>query len=194
MLKKYEHLIYANVSEKKKVENECIDLVVKEHREYSKEKILELILSDKPNDIDSDYQMYILMTEGSLLFDKAAKKFGDKLWQSKAWKNKTCKRRCPFGDVCRKYLVKIDNECFCYGQLYFSKITENKILEMLKEHNIQLLNSNGSVYIDLNNADDYKRQFFGSFFFEYEWFIWWFGDDGGRKDKKVNGNNVIQLL
>ena len=89
MLKKYEHLIYANVSEKKKVENECIDLVVKEHREYSKEKILELILSNKPNYIDSDYQMYILMTEGSLLFDKAAKKFGDKLWQ-----NKACKIRC----------------------------------------------------------------------------------------------------
>lgn len=57
---------------------------------------------------------------------------------------------------------------------------------------IKIINPNGNIHIDLNM--DYDEQIFSNFFFDYEWFICWFGDNAGRKNKKVNGYNVIHLL
>lgn len=192
MLEKYQSIIYQNEEDKEKVKKDCLNFIIHKYKNYTKEEILNLIFSDQPNEISDDYAFALLETEGHMLFDITAKKFGFKIWKGKAWKNKTCKRKCPFGDECKKYLITIDNLRYCYGQLYYNKITENEIIEMSKNHKIKIINPNENVHIDLNM--DYDEQIFSNFFFDYEWFICWFGDNAGRKNKKVNGYNVIHLL
>lgn len=62
---------------------------------------------------------------------------------------------------------------------------------MTKYNSIKIIRPNGNIFIDLNSIN-YDKQILSDFFFEYEWFIWWFGDL--RENNKINGYNVISCL
>ncbi len=188
MLKKFQKLIYKNLSEKEKVRSECLDFITHRYKNYSIDEILKFIDSNTSNEIADDYFFALMQTEGQMLFDIAVKKYGLAIWNGKAWKNKKCKRKCPFGDECRKYLIQIDNKKFCYGQLYKNNITQNQIIKLLKSCQVKILFPDEKIYLDLNKK--YDKQLLDSFFSEFDQFIDWFGD--GKN--KVYGYNVIQFL
>lgn len=193
MLEKYRQLIYDSKSEQEKIENECLHLVINENPETPESEIIKAVFDNTPNKYAQDYGSYLAMSEGELLFKMTAEKFGYKLWNGKAWKNKTCKKSCPFGGICKKELIKINDDVLCYGQLFCKGLTESKIVKMTKTHRISLLKSDGSVYIDLNNTPDIaENEIFSNFFFDYDLFVMWFGDYG--YNHKINGENVIRLL
>lgn len=191
MLEKYRQLIYKNPAEIKNLEKKCWDNVVKSYP-------VELNIDDESRKqiLEHDYNSSVIFAEGQMLFELAAQKFGNKLWSGNAWKNKSCRTICPLGNMCKKNLVQIDNECFCYGQLYHQKITDDELILMAENnHSIKIIKADGKIHIDLNDTNNEKifsEQIFSAFFFSYQWFIWWFGDNGGKG--KVNGINVINKL
>lgn len=197
MLEKYKSIIYENKEVEEKVKDTCINCIVVEHKDYTREEIMNQIASREPNDLQADFSFYLLMEEGKLLFDKAVKKFGNTLWSGEAWRISDCKRKCPFGDMCRKYLVEIDNIKYCFGQLYHNhnEIRENKlvkiIIKMADKYAIKILKTDGNALVDLKSPN-FDVQILSGFFSNYEWFVWWFGDNGGKG--KVNGCNVIPFL
>lgn len=193
MLAQYKDIIYKDSATVKRVENKCLDYVLAAHRNVTKDEIIASIASGEVNDLNSDYYFALLMEEGQLLFDVAEKKFGRNLWRSDAWKNTKCKKRCPFGNICKKQLVQIEDELFCYGQLYYRKINEQIMISMANDKRIKILKPNGEVYIDLN-CSEYDEQLLSEFFFKYKWFIWWLGDNGEYSGTKINGYNVISFL
>ncbi len=193
MLSQYRCIIYKDKETFKNIENECVNSVLNIHQDRTKEDVITSITLGEVNDINADYYFALLMAEGRLLFEVAEKKFGRILWSTDAWRKKDCKKRCPFGNICKKELVQIDDVLFCYGQLYYRRISENIMIDMTKNKSIKVLKPNGEVYIDLS-CSDYDEQLLSEFFFRYEWFIWWFGDNGGRNGGKVNGGNVIPYL
>lgn len=101
MLEKYQSIIYKNENDKKKVKEDCLNFIIEKYNNYTKEEILNLIFSDQPNEISDDYAFALIETEGHMLFDITAQKFGFKIWKGKAWKNKTYKRKCPLGEECK---------------------------------------------------------------------------------------------
>lgn len=61
------------------------------YKNRTKDKVIKAIVSDEPNEINSDYEFALLMTEGQMLFNKAVKNFGEKLWNGAAWQKENCK-------------------------------------------------------------------------------------------------------
>lgn len=193
MLEKYESLIYADKAAKEETHRKCIQFVKDNHPNSSIAEIDKALNSAISNDIIYDYEFCELMTEGKLLFDKVASKFGEKLWRGNAWKNATCRRKCPFGDICKKEIVQIDDDFLCFGQLYDRKISEKKLLEKTEAHIVKFIRQNGDSFTLTACLSDSDKETLSSWFFEYEYFIWWFGSCG-RKGGKVSGVNVISLL
>lgn len=191
MLERYKQIIYKNKSEEMKVIDDCINDVIDLYPNIEPQRIRNSIINSEYNDINADYTFALLRAEGSRLFSIAVNKFGTKLWKNQAWKKSNCSKKCPFGSMCEKYLVKIDTEKFCYGQLMIQNIGEKELISLSKEHDIQIYKTNNDIYIDLNS--DYDDQWLSGYFFECEWFIWWFGDFGDN-NRKVNGYNVIPYL
>lgn len=192
MLEKFKPLIYSSEIQRKQVEEKCLQQVIENNPNHTRENIFKLICSKTPNEIAEEYYIYSLLPkEGQMLFDLTVDKFGKNLWNRKAWENKTCHKRCPFGDICKKQLIQVDEKFKCYGQLYFRKINAEKVKQLALNHTVKIFNNDKSVYMDLNQY--YDEQMLSSFFFQYEWFIWNFGDYGEKKGK-VNGENVIQFL
>lgn len=158
MLSEYQKLIYEDEKVKEKVKNDCLNEVLNIYKNRTKDEVIKAIASDKPNDINSDYEFALLMTEGQMLFDKAVKNFGEKLWNGGAWQKENCKEKCPFGSMCKKDMVVIDKNRYCYGQIYQKKICEKDLLEMVtNNHTINIVNANDHVYLDLNDSNHDKQ-------------------------------------
>lgn len=194
MLHEYQKLIYEDEKAKEKVKNDCLNEVLNMHKNRTKDEVIKAIVSDEPNEINSDYEFALLMTEGQMLFDKAVKNFGEKLWNGAAWQKDNCKVKCPFGSMCKKDMVIIDKNQYCYGQIYQKRLCEKDLIEMAKNnHTINIVNDNDHVYLDLNNSK-HDKQLLSEYFFKHDWFIWWFGDNDGRVNDNVNGYNIIPFL
>lgn len=175
-----------------KVKRKCRNLVIESTPEFSKEEIINFIFSEEPNQFNAEFYFNLSMIESEMLFEKVAKKFGTKLWKGHAWENKTCRRNCPFGCICKKYCIKIENDIFCYGQLYDQKINEDTIYNMAETKQIYLLNSNRKVIVYLNKSTTFEKEIFSNYFFDYGMFIVEFGDYGDKH--KINGEKFILLL
>lgn len=191
MLRKYKSIIYKYGDAEKKVIDDCIKYVIDLYPNIDPHEVMNSILSDEPNNINCDYTFALLQTEGTMLFNIAVEKFGTKLWENQAWQKADCSKRCPFGNMCKKYLVQIDTEKFCYGQLRLQKVGEKELISLSETQSIKIYKPNNDIYIDLNSTN-YDDQLLSNYFFDHEWFIWWFGDNGGKG--KVNGCNVISYL
>lgn len=191
MLAKFKGIIYKDKSAEKQIIENCIKYVIGIYPDIEPHKVIDLIQGGENNDINFDYNFALLQTEGTMLFSIAVKKFGSELWKNQAWKKTDCTTRCPFGSMCKKYLVQIDTEKLCYGQLMIRKIREKELISLSKEHDIKIYKPGNDIYVDLNFMN-YDNQLLSSYFFEHDWFIWWFGDNGGNG--KVNGYNVIPYL
>jgi hypothetical protein len=180
VIEQFKSLIYISDDERKSLQNDVYNSTL-------------LQCPDLPgsDSFEFEFKYNLMIKEGYRLFNLVSEKFGYKLWSNKAWRTKTCELKCPFGDICKKYIVKIDNNKLCYGQLYFKKINEDKLIYMTKYNSIKIIRPNGNIFIDLNSIN-YDKQILSDFFFEYEWFIWWFGDL--RENNKINGYNVISCL
>lgn len=189
MLSKYRSLIYANNEEMKDVENTCLSLVCDRYPDIPRNEIIRQIEADEATDIGYDYYLELAIAEGERLISLVREKFGVKLWKGKAWKQKSCKKTCPYGDVCTKTLLKIDDERFCFGQLYLMEITDTKkLIPLLNEHHIELIYTEWNAVIDVNSTlteDTEKSRFYkeclGNFFFDYLYCSIWFGEDYGEK-------------
>lgn len=191
MLKKFKGIIYQDENAEKKVIDDCIKYVIGLYPNIEPQEVINSIQNGKNDDINCDYALALLQAEGTMLFNIAAEKFGSELWKNQAWKKTNCIKRCPFGSMCKKYLVQIDAEMLCYGQLMSQKIREEDLINLSKRSNIKIYRSNNDIYIDLNSAY-YDDQLLSSYFFDHNWFIWWFGDNGCKG--KLNGYNVIPYL
>ena len=194
MLSKYRSLIYANNEEMKEVENTCLSSVCDRHPDIPRNEIIRQIESDEATDIGYDYYLELAIAEGERLISLVREKIGVKLWTGKAWKQKGCKKTCPYGDVCTKTLLQIDDDRFCFGQLFLMGITDTKkLIPLLNEHHIELIYTESNAVIDVNRTlteDTEKSRFYkerlGNFFFDYLYCSIWFGEDYGEK--------IIQLL
>lgn len=191
MKKEYQYLIYENDEEKKKVRHSVFMDTLQNNKEYTEQEGLDAIRRHDQSSFDYDYVLSLMRTEGEMLFDKAVEKFGDPLWSDRAWKNKSCTAICPFGDMCSKQLVLISDDIMCFGQLYQKKMDEEALIRMSEDNVIKIINSDGSVHIDLSTEFDIQR--LSWYFFKHTSFIWHFGDYELHKDK-VNSMNVIPLL
>lgn len=193
MLEEYRKIIYKNEDEKKEVIENCINRVLEMYSESTKEEIIESITQDKSDVLNPEFIFELLMTEGTMLFDIAVKKFGEKIWNSGMTLDKKCKKLCPFGDMCEQCYVEIDEKHFCYGQLLQLEINEETLKQISIEKQVKLMKPNGEVLIDLSSSD-YDDQCLSAYFFEYEMFPMWFGDYGGYGKNKITGKNVISHL
>ena len=192
MLAKYKSIIYKDKNHERTVINNCINYIQKNHPNYTKEEMYDLIEKNRDDMVSWDFIEELLMTEGQMLFAISVERFGNKLWaRDKLPKN--CGELCPFGDMCDKYLVKIDGECFCYGQmLHKHKINMKLLQKIAKEKQVKIIKPNGETFIDLS-LQNYDEQLLSYYLFEYEYYIMWFGDNNHNKFK-VNGNNIIKKL
>lgn len=193
MLKKYRTIIYESEDEINKVIDNCINRVLKNHPECTKEEILESIIKNKSDILNYDFTNELLMTEGKMLFDIAAAKFGEKIWGSNVKLDNTCKKLCPFGDMCNQYFVEIEGEHICYGQMLQMQINMKSLQMIAIEKQVKIIKPNGEIFIDLS-FPEYDEQLLADYFFQYEWFIMRFGEDCKYGKHKVNGNNVISHL
>lgn len=191
MLEEFKSIIYKDKNEEKKVIDDCIKYVMGLYPNIEPHKVINSIMNDENSNINYDYNFALLQTEGSMLFNIAAETFGMELWKSHAWEKTNCNKRCPFGSMCRKFLVQIDTEKLCYGQLMFQKIREKELISLSQEYDIKIYKPSNDIYIDLNSKN-YDDQLLSSYIFDHDWFIWWFGDNCGKG--KVNGYNVIPYL
>ena len=194
MYEEFKSLIYKSKEEEQAVIDEVIFDVIKKHS-CTKEELLNALSEDEPNEIQSDYHWELRTTENYMLFKLAVDKIGRKLWSNKAWHNKTCRRRCPFGDICRKRLIEIEGELFCYGQLYIKHniyVSSDSIKELYPTQHIRVIEPDGTIFID-NRSPKFDIQIFASCLGEYEFFILDFGDKFTYPNK-IYGNNVIRLL
>lgn len=181
MLEQYRTLIYTNDEERQKSENKYRDEAIK-----SVNQIDYITATQRYEITANETQMNALYYEGRKLFNLAVKKFGYNLWHGEAWQFKTCKRKCPFGNMCRKILFEIDNKKYCYGQIYSGIPCEvNDELHQKFDNGIyRVIRPDGS-----SCSGQESLSFHISF---YENFILEFGDYG--IDKKINGRNIIPLL
>lgn len=181
MNEKYKHLIYENQTDEEKVKQECYDYALR----YN---------SVGTNDFELDYSIALLLEEGKMLFDLVAKTFGKQLWNNGSWQTEHCERNCPFGEMCKKNKLQIDGEYYCYGNIYMKNITENRLISLLNEQHICIVNANNEVIVDLNSSfgDFGEREKFANFFSEMYWYIEWFGDSRGGK--QVVGETILDLL
>lgn len=193
MLEKYRKIIYESEGEINKVIDSCINRVLENHPECTKEEILESIIKNKSDILNYDFTNELLMTEGKMLFDIAAAKFGERIWNSNVKSNDSCKKLCPFGDMCNQYFVEIESEHFCYGQMFQMHIDMKSLQKIAIEKQVKIIKPNGEIFIDLS-FPEYDEQLLADYFFQYEWFIMRFGEDCKYGKHKVNGNNVISHL
>ena len=142
MLKKYRTIIYESEGEINKVIDNCINHVLKNHPECTKEEILESIIKNKSDILNYDFTNELLMTEGKMLFDIAAAKFGEKLWNSNVELDNTCKKLCPFGDMCNQYFVEIEGEHICYGQMLQMQINMKSLQTIAIEKQVKIIKPN----------------------------------------------------
>lgn len=194
MLSKYQPLIYKNEDEKSAVREQIISEVMK-YCSCTRDEVLEGIHVNNPNDnrIECTFTEITLYTEGQKLFDLTAERYGRKLWSGAAWKNKTCRKRCPFGGMCNKSLIEIDGTLYCYGQLFQKNQGKENLTEMARMQRIRIIKPDGKVCQD-SFADNYDEQVLSSFLFQYELHILYFGEPYTSGGKRIRGSNVIRLL
>lgn len=194
MLEKYRTIIYESEDEKNKVIDNCIDSVLKYHPKSTKDEILESVSKSKSDILYYDFMCELLMTEGKMLFDVAVAAFGEKIWSSDVKSNNNCKKRCPFGCMCKRYFAVIDGKYVCYGQMLQMQINMESLQKIALEKPVKIMNPNGDVFVDLSSPE-YDEQLLAEYFFRYQWFIMRFGEKSCEYGKnKVNGNNVIKFL
>ena len=182
---KYKSLIYKEESEEKAVIQQCIDEVKKNHSQYTEKEIVDMIDNQEYSDVLYDFVRYKSMIEGGMLFDLAVERSGKALWNSNSFPDtSTCKKICPFGDLCKSEYIQIDNNKYCIGQMYYMNYSEEIITSLSKERRICIYNENGQ-YIDL--SADYDEQILSDFFFGIDDYICCYGENG-------NGENVIGYL
>lgn len=117
-VEKYRTIIYESEGEINKVIDNCINHVLKNHPECTKEEILESIIKNKSDILNYDFTNELLMTEGKMLFDIAAAKFGEKLWNSNVELDNTCKNFVPSGICAINILWKLKVSIFVMDKCY----------------------------------------------------------------------------
>lgn len=200
MYEGFKNLIYKSEEDEKAVIEKVI-LYVMELNSCTREELLEAISKDEPEtskerDIQYDYCMELNLTENCMLFNLTVDRFGRKLWSNNAWHNKTCRRKCPFGSICKKRLFEIDSKLFCYGQLYVKHneyISSDSIEELFSKQHIRVINADGTVYVD-TKSPNFDIQMLAWCFDEYVFFLDDFGNKYTRYPNKIFGNNAIHLL
>lgn len=193
MLKKYRTIIYKNDDEVNKVIDTCINHVLKNHPECTKDELLKSIITKKNDILNYDFINELLMTEGKMLFDIAVAKFGERIWNSNVQLDDNCKILCPFGDMCEQYFVEIEGDRICYGQMLRKQINMKSLQKIAIDKKVRIIKPSGEVFIDLN-LPEYDEQLLSYYFFQYEWFIMRFGESCEYDKHNVNGNNVISHL
>lgn len=165
MLAKYKNIIYKDENAEKKVIDYCTKYVVNLYPDVDPHKIEKSIQDKENNAINQDYAFVLLQSEGRLLFNITAEKFGMALWKNQAWEKSDCFKKCPFGNMCKKYLVQIDMEKLCYGQLISRNICEKELVILSKTCNIKILKPNNEIYLDLDlNSNNYDNQLLSGYF------------------------------
>lgn len=196
MLDRYSKLLYNSEEERREAE-----------RRYREDYLREVYANDssrktweeEPETIENDISWTFRWKESTRLFELAVDKFGKKLWLNSPWKSGCCERRCPLADFCEKEfrrLLQIDDEKFCYGELYLKGIDSRKLDQLEAEgHTIKIVDLTGEVIYELNEeADDGTRESVGNFV-ENLYFISInsFGEYANRR-RKIYGSNVIPYL
>lgn len=165
---------------------------------FSYDELLTYMLSDKKEHDKSVSHVIDMITleliniKSKAIFDMAVEQYGIKLWNGRAWRNKTCQRKCPFADWCNGKKVQIDNEQLCRGQLYMKKLSKNDITNLIINDRIKIINADGTIYIDnFKIFDSTYEEIFYNFFLYIPEIL----DIGWSKSKrKVYGENIIRLL
>lgn len=181
MDKKYRKLLYSSKNDEEKVLKKCIEYAL-EFSDFG------------TSDFESDYSYALLSEEGKMLFEIAVQRFGKQLWNSEAWHSEKCKSNCPFGEMCKKEKIQINEKCYCYGQIYLNDITKAKLYNNVDYCYISLVNCNNEIILNLNSClnNSLKKEQFENFFSEMYWFIIQFGDSRGGKH--IIGENIINQL
>lgn len=110
-----------------------------------------------------------------------------KLWNGRAWRNKTCKRNCPLADYCQKETVAINGERLCRGQVYSRGINSEKAEQL--PNDTPIYRADGSAcYL---KSDDPEA--FGNFF-EILFEVGYNYGDPKRAGNRLMGGNVIWQL
>ncbi|MCM1270115.1 MAG: hypothetical protein NC247_05750 [Ruminococcus flavefaciens] len=90
---------------------------------------------------DDDYNIMLYKNsrteyESNKLFDIAVEETGRSLWTEEAWHNPDCHKICPLCNICDKKLISINNNEFCYGQIYMNipyELPKQQKYEILSE-------------------------------------------------------------
>ena len=189
MLEKYKGLIYKSDDERKQAERRIFEECFTAYPELSADDYINADDERLPPDLRGLYYRLLEEYEGNCLFELAVNKFGKSLWLNGAWGRKWCKRRCPFGNVCRKELYEYKGKRYCYGQIYLR--VNPYLSDRLK--NDYIFSDYSIIFSDgkrINSEKILKAQ--GMYLSSYETFI----SEFGEKDStgKINGRNVIPFL
>lgn len=183
-------ILYRNDEEKKTAYRKCIENAMRNDkflRSFTVEELeKKFYSSDEPKDdnrVKCTLYDYIVLDEGTRLFELACQKYGYKLWNGNAWHNKTCKRNCPLADFCERNTVEINGERLCRGQVYSRDIS----CEDLPQDTL-IYRQDGSIYITKERGD----QTFGAFF-EFSLDIFYFGWEKKGGSQIMGGNVILKL-
>jgi len=183
-------ILYRNNDAKKAAYRQCIEDAKKNDEFLSSFTVEELEKQfysfDEPKDdnrVKCTLYDYIVLDEGTRLFELACQKYGYKLWNGNAWHNKTCKHNCPLADFCNKCTVEIDGERLCRGQVYSRQINCNDLSE-----DTPIYRQDGSLYTT-------KKQGIQTFsdFFDFSLDIFYFGWEKKGGNKIMGGNVILKL-
>ena len=158
MNNEYRYLIYSNKQDENRNIQNCMNIAA----ELSNCTITS-IEKDIANRISSEavcnYTDALLWSEGTALFKLICDSFAIDLWKSNDCLSAECTRKCPFGDICQKDYISIDNKKICYGKLttsYGIKSSE-ELIKLAEDHNISICGENESIIADLNSSYDEQR-------------------------------------
>lgn len=192
-----EVILYRSDTEKKAARRKIIEEAIVANaswQDYSVDRIEQLlncpdlvVNGTKDYEVAHDCSMIICMDENTKVFQMACDRLGYKLWNGRAWQNKTCKRNCPLADYCQKATVAINGERLCRGQVYSRGINSEKAEQL--PNDTPIYKADGSAcYL---KSDDPEA--FGNFF-EILFEVGYNYGDPKRAGNRLMGGNVIWQL
>lgn len=193
MNEKYKSIIYSSNQDMQNTIDQCLQTAA-DRNNCSKADVQEDIKNNIKSAAVCDYVDALLWSEGTALYTKICQCFASELWKSNACLSNECAKKCPFGDICRKDYVLINDNKFCYGRLttLCGIKSDKELIELATKQHISICRENGSIIADLNSS--YDEQQVESWFGKYEWHIKWFGDSNNASGKAIRGEQAILAL
>ena len=196
----YKPLIYKDKEEEEKFIEDCLDEYLEfNHMTVTSKEEREKI---KNTHNHSDFEWYFITSQCYRLFTLVYDKIGKKYWSSDIWSKDDCRVGCPFGELCDRQFISIDEQYYCYGQLILKKElgTDELLDSVAAGKRFKIVDHDSTVRFDSKGAGlDICEIRFNNYILEHDFYLNYFGDASCIRDKEgelryviIGGNSISQ--